>query len=135
MKTILRAKGQMKCLIMAVLLLLSSTVSAYTPALYNLQLVAGEDFTLELKFLDQSSAIVALTGYSFEAVAKSGASSVTPLAAFTVTVNPTNTITIRMPRAVTSTMKGKTGVWSIKATAPGGDVSYWVQGSINFKPL
>lgn len=116
--------------------LAAGIVLAADPGMYSIMMQAGEDYRLQLKLSDSSGAPVNITGNSYAAQfraapAPSGAVFANLSTSITDAVN--GQISIRLSRAQTTALSGKSGVWDLRQTS-GGLNSYVLSGNCAVRP-
>jgi hypothetical protein len=126
----------MKKLILA-LLLLASTVFAFTPGVFDITMQAGEDFKLSVGLADSTGADINLTGNTYAAQFRSAPAPGGVVFATYSAYSPspaTGQITVKLSSAQTSKQSGKSGIWDLKQTDSAGQVSYLLTGKCAVKP-
>ena len=120
-----------------ILLLLASTVFAFSPGTYNLVMQAGEDFAMTLALADTNGAAVNITGNSYAAQFRSApAPGGIVFASYSVAVtSPTHgQISMKLSSGQTTRLSGRTGVWDLRQTDTSNQKSYLLTGTCQVKP-
>lgn len=116
---------------------LVTTALAIEPAVYNLAMMAGEDFRLALQLKDGAGKNLNLTGYSYRAQFRAAAA---PAGAVYATYscifsNVTGgRLRVSLSKAQTVANSGKQGSWDLQQTDSGGAVTYIIRGSAAVSP-
>lgn len=119
-------------LVLAVLLLTAVAVSAADPGLV---MKAGGDFRAILTWKDKSGTAINLNGYSYAAQFRSAPGG-TLFASYSCVITDAagGVMQLRLSRAQTAKLAGKSGVWDLKQTDPGGLVTYQFGGTAIVNP-
>lgn len=132
------------------IVLLATLSSALDIGIYNITMLAGEDYTLPMTMnvcadnpqpADPSKCVnlqpVKLNGYSYKSQFRSAPYPAGVLYATysTVFVNMSaGRVDLRLSAAQTATHSGKSGTWDLRETSPSGSVTYRTGGTVNCKP-
>lgn len=100
------------------------------PAIVNISLYAGDDFSQELAFDDEDGLPINLTGATIAAKWKPSYGSSTSQA-FTVVVDDAvnGEVTVSLTDTATATMTN--GVWDLQSTSAGGAITTLVGGRVS----
>lgn len=125
------------CTLALGLAVIIGTAWALDPGVFDISMQAGEDYRLQLTLKDGNGAAMNLTGYSYRAQFRQAPAPTGALYATysTVMVSPTTgRLDVRLSKAQTNTNTGRSGVWDLQQTEPGGNVSYILTGKTVVKP-
>jgi hypothetical protein len=114
-----------------------SPAYAADPGSYDITMYAGEDYRLTLKLADSTGSDINLTGNSYAAQFRSAPAptgSIFATYSTTVTSAGTGMISVRLSRAQTTALTGKSGLWDLKQTDSVGLVSYLLTGKCAVRP-
>jgi hypothetical protein len=106
------------------------------PTAFDMIMLAGADYKLDVFLKQPSGTALDITGYTYTAQFRSGPFPSGILFAQYSTVNygATGGIAIKLSRAQTTALSGKTGVWDLKQMASG-FVSYVLSGKAVVRPM
>jgi hypothetical protein len=123
-------------LIISALLVLSATAWAFQPGHFDIVMQAGEDFWMDAT-KKYNGTPVDLTGNSYAAQFRSApAPGGIVFATFsTIVTTPANgVIRVKLSRAQTVNLSGKSGVWDLRETNAAGQVTYQQSGKCAVAP-
>lgn len=131
-------------------ILLASLTFALDIGIYNITMLAGEDYTLPMTMnvcadnpqpTDPSKCVnvqpVNLDGYSYKSQFRSAPypAGVLYTTYSTVFVNlSAGRVDLKLSAAQTAALSGKSGTWDLRETSPNGSVTYRTGGTVNCKP-
>jgi hypothetical protein len=110
-----------------------------TAGKYDIIIERGADFNFGMTLYDSSGALINLTGYSAAMMVRNKFSDPSPLlslvsgAAITLG-GSAGTIAVFVPGATTLGLSAGIGVYDLILTAPGGQISRLVEGSVSITP-
>jgi len=125
----------MRYLIIALVLLAVTSAFALDgfPIPYDLTVQGGESFALAITPAESNGRAVDLTGYSYQAQARTDYSSA-PFFNFS-TIVTTNKVTLSLSQASTAAATNKHGVWDLLQIDPSGQRTYLLRGKIMVVPV
>jgi hypothetical protein len=136
----------MKRIIVGILLVLSlacGSLAAEQPNLptnFDVIMLAGADYSLMVMIRDNSGTFVNMSSPSYSAQFRSAAYPAGTIFANFSAVRKRNPLTdkmaieLRLSKAQTNTLSGKSGVWDLKETGTTGLVSYILTGKAAVRP-
>lgn len=115
-----------------ILMLLAMPALAEEPALI---MKAGGDFRATLTWSDKAGKPINLTGNSYAAQFRSATGgALFATYSCVVTDAPKGQLQLRLSRAQTATLSGKSGVWDLRETSAAGVVTYQLGGTAKVLP-
>jgi len=123
--------------IIMLLLAFSLPAAALDPAVYDVSMQAGEDYRLQLQLKDATGKGLNLTGYSFKAQFRQASAPAGTIYATYSTVFSNMTsggLDVKLSRNQTAANSGKSGIWDLRQTDSGGQVTYILRGNAVVKP-
>jgi hypothetical protein len=115
---------------------ITSQVHAADPGPYDIVSQAGEDYRMVFYRADASGTRITVTGNTYAAQCRSApapAGSVFFNYSARVASATTDQVEVKLSKAQTLQHSGKSGVWDLKQTTPGGLVSYLLSGKCGIK--
>lgn len=126
-------------LLIALLLITLPTFGmAADPGVYDITMQAGEDYRLTLKLTGGTGAPIDLTGTTYAAQFRSGpAPSGAAFATYSANMTMPATsglISVRLSKAQTLALSGKTGLWDLRQIDSAGLAAYILTGKCYVRP-
>ena len=133
----------MKRLFIGILLALSLAAGSRAaeqpnlPTNFDMVMLAGADYLLTIQVKDNLGALLTLSTNTYKAQFRSTTYPVgTVFANFSTIPRPgfTTILDVKLSKAQTAALTGRSGVWDLKQTAPTGFVSYIMSGKAFVRP-
>ena len=133
----------MKRLLIGIMLVVSLTTGSRAaeqpnlPTAFDIVMLAGADYLLTIQVKDNLGSLLVLNVNTYKAQFRSTTYPVgTIFANFSTIPRPGNTtiLDVKLSKAQTAALTGRSGVWDLKQTAPTGLVSYIMSGKAVVRP-
>lgn len=106
------------------------------PAIYNLTIYQGANFSQQFTWTDTNNTPINLTGYTARMHARTSVNAPTPFLNLTspsggITLGGSaGTVTVALTAAATAAIDEVLGVYDLELVAPSGDVTRFLQGTV-----